>query len=301
MAQRPLPIICTPEKGELLGSWLARLAAIYRISVNDLLKHAGVDNLRPKNFGWVTLRTLTAGALEKLAVALRREKNVLQSMNAPPISIADNGQLPFCPQCFASDISAKRPIFWRRIWGTPFASWCVQHQGPYIAIDGSTLRFTANWQTARLLLEMYMANLPSSPPWFPANAQKAGLLDSALSQDEHLITWRRKLYSLAGAHQLQLVVTDLLDALVQNEKHLALDSALAKLAALIEINLSPKLLTTIRSGHFYRNYLMLKSFDARVFALSTVHDLLTQSALRDRCTSLSTSSPATLRSLWLSK
>jgi hypothetical protein len=72
-----LPIVPAPQRAELIGSWLLRIASIYAISVPRLLVHFGIQALPISTLHWSRLPQFVTRDIAKLA----------QVMNWPSLAI----------------------------------------------------------------------------------------------------------------------------------------------------------------------------------------------------------------------
>ena len=140
---RPLPIAVRPYENESLGSWLSRNAAVYDVSVADMLRHCGVCHYRRAE-NWIALPALDPDELRLLATHLRIAIRELEKMNATTWTSAHvQNEIGFCPACLPSH--GDEPRYWRQDWLDVFRIGCETHRLLLHPIQASQLNRARNW------------------------------------------------------------------------------------------------------------------------------------------------------------
>ena len=84
MPERPWPLAPRPFPEEAMGGWLGRLAARYRMRLDEFVKRAGVDcDLAITNVGWLLAPPLTATAIDQLARQTRCDADRIPALQTP--------------------------------------------------------------------------------------------------------------------------------------------------------------------------------------------------------------------------
>jgi hypothetical protein len=114
-----------------MGGWLGRLAARYRMRVEEFAEGAGVDcDLAPTNVGWLLAPPLSARAIERLALQTRCAADRIRALQTPPEWLSDRSHLPYCFTClFVNPLDAGAPR-WKREWLHFDAEDCSDHGWP---------------------------------------------------------------------------------------------------------------------------------------------------------------------------
>ena len=111
-----------------MGGWLGRLAARYRMRVDEFAERAGVDcDLAITNVGWLLAPPLTATAIDRLARQSRCDADRIRALQTPQEWLSDRYDLPYCAECLfvnPLDASATR---WKREWLDLDADDCSEH------------------------------------------------------------------------------------------------------------------------------------------------------------------------------
>ena len=142
---RPLPVAPRPCPDERLSSWLARLADLYQVSLEELQEHVGWA--RPA----AALDFEPSGAdLARIAQATAMPIDRLLDMTfatAPPRvrALARRGDQNVCLACGA----LERPPARLRAWAFAFAFWCPQHGQPLVGSERNGARVLGDEAAAR--------------------------------------------------------------------------------------------------------------------------------------------------------
>ena len=123
-----LPVVPHAVAGELLGSWLRRIAQFYGLSLREfLLRLAVVPQAKPGTVAWYELHHKHL-AIDRLGAALHRSSESIIAMSSPHCDRRWPAELGFCRQCLddATLIGTGPP--WLRRWLHPLAVACEKHR-----------------------------------------------------------------------------------------------------------------------------------------------------------------------------
>lgn len=123
-----LPVVLPPAKGEVLGSWLMRIAQFYGLSLNALWSRVGAANPSSGCLPhWFALRP---GVLDiaPLASALRVQPRQLSTMAPPGCRPHWPTELGTCSACLEDAAVAQQPLAWPLRWTHPLAVACPIHR-----------------------------------------------------------------------------------------------------------------------------------------------------------------------------
>ena len=128
----PLPEIPWPETDEILSSWVARSAAMYRTRPEVLLEQVGVIEHSPI----ILDRQATPADLESLAIAMHSSPQAIRQMSFAGQShealefVAHRSPIWTCHRC-ATEFACRGLVQVRlRQWFVAVASWCRRCGGP---------------------------------------------------------------------------------------------------------------------------------------------------------------------------
>nr|WP_157991387.1 TniQ family protein [Caldimonas tepidiphila] len=122
MAPRPFP-------EEPLGGWLGRVAARYRMSIEQLALQGGLDAvILASDVGWLLMPPQRMDVLVRLAALARLDVRQLEPLQTPSEWVFDRSGLLYCPRClFLNPIDVSVPR-WLRQWLDPWAACCKEHK-----------------------------------------------------------------------------------------------------------------------------------------------------------------------------
>ncbi len=124
-----------------MGSWIGRLAARYRMRVDEFLVRAGVDfDLEVTNVGWLLASRLSDDAIERLARRTRYPPERIHALQTPENWLENRKHMRYCAKCLfvnPADVSAPR---WKREWLDPEARDCSEHGSPLASIAVGRIR-----------------------------------------------------------------------------------------------------------------------------------------------------------------
>jgi len=136
-----LPLAPPPLPGELLASWIGRLACLYdappeglwdELAGSPAVELALIGHNQPS--GNVLLeqfaRVAIATRSEVGAVAATAMSMMLPAAPAPWLrsEIVSTYQVPWCPACLRDDVAHHRPPYLRRLWAAGCVVICPRHQ-----------------------------------------------------------------------------------------------------------------------------------------------------------------------------
>ena len=123
-----LPVVPHPAAGELLGSWLLRVAQFYGLGLRDLL--VCLDVVLPSTRIPPPWCELHLGHLrtDKLAVAMHRSAESIAAMAPPKCDRRWPSDVGFCGQCLDEASAAGTQYLWLRRWMHPLALVCETHR-----------------------------------------------------------------------------------------------------------------------------------------------------------------------------
>ncbi len=122
-----LPFVPQPASGELLGSWLLRVAQLYGLGLATMLSRL---DARPTGDArvphWFAIDNSNV-SLDALSAATRLPRIDLAAMAPPSCRPHWPEELGVCERCLASAAQAAQPIAWKRSWMNPLATVCGLH------------------------------------------------------------------------------------------------------------------------------------------------------------------------------
>ena len=151
-----LPVVLPPTKGEVLGSWLMRIAQFYGLSINSLLSWIGTKDPRPGPVPhWFALRPSVLD-VAPLASALRVQPSQLGAMAPPRCRPHWPTELGMCRPCLEDAAASQRPLAWSLQWTHPLTVTCAVHRcwlTPVATRDLGRIRSTCELLSMRTVVE----------------------------------------------------------------------------------------------------------------------------------------------------
>jgi hypothetical protein len=135
------PVAPRPFTVEPIGGWLGRVAARYRMGVDELAQLYGLDLAfdRPGN-AWLLVGRMGGATIERLARLARVDPAILNAMQGLPPAPVQSPQLVYCPPClFLNPLDVTSPC-WKQEWLAPSASGCAIHAQPLTRLSVNSLR-----------------------------------------------------------------------------------------------------------------------------------------------------------------
>jgi len=140
------PVAPRPFAVEPIGGWLGRVAARYRMSVEELAQLYGLELAfdRPCNT-WLLILRIGEATINRLATLARMDSAdliVLQPLQCGP---ALQPQLAYCPTCvFLNPQDVTSPC-WKRQWMDPAETSCPIHAQSLQRLPITSLRMCGNF------------------------------------------------------------------------------------------------------------------------------------------------------------
>jgi TniQ len=140
-----LPAAPPPSPGELLASWVGRLACLYDAPPQDLW--CELAGCRPVEFGWngtgLTIGSQLGEQFSQVAIAARLSvsavvgTSVSAAFPAAPATwlrsvTVSTSQVPWCPACLRDDAANGRSPYLRCLWAVGCIVICPRHRTPLV-------------------------------------------------------------------------------------------------------------------------------------------------------------------------
>lgn len=143
----PWPVAPRPFLDEPLGGWLGRVAARYRMGVEQLAAEQGLQIEAGEGGGtWLLWPGQRSETLQHLAALARLDMTQLERLQIPQAWSSDGNRfLPYCHRCLVlnpQDVSAP---YWRRQWLDPQGAVCSEHAEPMRHVRRSALQRCRNF------------------------------------------------------------------------------------------------------------------------------------------------------------
>ena len=131
---------------EPIGSWLGRVAARYRMSVDELAEQYGLElDFDRSGNAWLLVTQIGGATIEKLAALAHVDAAVLDEMQLPQATWVQPRQLFYCQVCiFLNPLDVTSPC-WKLEWLDPSATGCAIHALPLRRLSISSLRSCGNF------------------------------------------------------------------------------------------------------------------------------------------------------------
>ncbi len=160
---RALPVAPRPCPDERLSSWLARLADLYQVSLEELQEHVGwarpaaALDFEPGGTDLARIGQATAMPIERLLA--------MTFATAPPRvrALTRRADRYVCPECCAGEGPPPR----LKAWAFAFAFWCPRHGRPLAGSERNGARVLGDEAAARrgaALIGAWAEGRESGPP-----------------------------------------------------------------------------------------------------------------------------------------
>jgi hypothetical protein len=132
----PLPYTPCPFPGELLSSWLKRIAAEFRVTLTHLVHHVGLSSLTREQID----TALTEADIRAIAVATRSSAGDIRKMIHRPLSglakslVAGHRPIQFCARCRAHHGATTSLSVALKPWFEYWQIECSQCRIPFEAV-----------------------------------------------------------------------------------------------------------------------------------------------------------------------
>lgn len=137
---RSWPVVPRPFDDEAFGSWFGRIAARYRIRVDELASAAGVS-LDHEGL-WLVSRPPQGQALQRLAMLCRLPARVIDAM--APQTLVVSRRFWYCYPCLDLNQQDVLSPYWRAAWLAQGADICSTHPGDVWWIEAEMIKRCAH-------------------------------------------------------------------------------------------------------------------------------------------------------------
>jgi hypothetical protein len=97
--QRPLPFAPRPFDAEVLGGWIGRIAARYRMTVQAFAATCELDFKIPQGQGWLLMSQPQQRTVDRLAMLTRISRERIKSIHEPPHWEGPRTHFCYCAVC----------------------------------------------------------------------------------------------------------------------------------------------------------------------------------------------------------
>ena len=140
------PVAPRPFAVEPIGGWLGRVAARYRMSVDELDLLYGLELAFDRRInGWLLIGRLGETTVDRLARLARVDPEYLEALQGLPAWSGQAPRLAYCPSCLSLNPLDVTSPCWKREWLAPWASRCAIHARPLSRMSITSLRTCDNF------------------------------------------------------------------------------------------------------------------------------------------------------------
>lgn len=126
----PLPVSPRPFFDEAMGSWLGRIAGLYRMPLAEINARYQLKlPLDVTRVGWLLLPSLSADTMQRLESLTRVSLSRIQELQTPEGWIREEHRWCFCRSCLAMNKADLTAPYWQRRWLNPAFHECALHAG----------------------------------------------------------------------------------------------------------------------------------------------------------------------------
>ena len=97
--RRPLPVAPRPFGAEVLGGWIGRLAARYRMTVKEFADRHSLDLGIDDGGGWLAMPALSNQSVGVLAAITRISRAQIMAIHAPSPFKSERVHFCYCARC----------------------------------------------------------------------------------------------------------------------------------------------------------------------------------------------------------
>ena len=142
--RRPLPVAPRPFEAEVLGGWIGRLAARYRMTVPEFAARHELDLQFEDGAGWLTMPALRSQSIDVLGALTRISRERIMAIHVPLPLTSKRTHFCYCARCvFLNPLDVTEPI-WRWEWLDPNLSACPQHSEEFATVPSSRVLACGN-------------------------------------------------------------------------------------------------------------------------------------------------------------
>ena len=110
--RRPLPVAPRPFEAEVLGGWIGRLAARYRMTVPEFAARHELDLQIEDGGGWLTMPPLRSQSVDVLGALTRISRERIMAIHVPLPLTSKRTHFCYCARCvFLNPLDVTEPIW----------------------------------------------------------------------------------------------------------------------------------------------------------------------------------------------
>lgn len=158
--ERAWPLCPRPFVDETFGSWFGRVAACYRLDVDELALAADIKlELDPNLPGWLTTAPAQGNALLRIAALARMSPQTLLGLASDTRLSAAHTSLWFCCRClFVNPIEVESP-YWRSAWLLDGPGECAIHRVAREQLSTTALNDARNMESLLSHISLHRTTL----------------------------------------------------------------------------------------------------------------------------------------------
>lgn len=108
-----MPVAPRPFEAEVLGGWIGRLAARYRMSVREFAARHELELQIEERAGWLVMSTIKQRSVDALAALTRMDPQQITDIHLPLAWEGKRNYFYYCVRCaFVNSLDVTAPI-WR--------------------------------------------------------------------------------------------------------------------------------------------------------------------------------------------
>ena len=140
------PVAPRPFVVEPVGGWLGRVAARYRMSVDELAQMYGLELAFDRTVNaWLQVSRIGQATLDKLAALARVNSLDIDALQRPQAQWGPLSHLAYCPTCvFLNPLDVTSPC-WKRDWLDPTSTGCPIHTRVLERLPIGSVRMCGNF------------------------------------------------------------------------------------------------------------------------------------------------------------
>lgn len=148
------PLVPMPFAGEALGGWFGRIAARYRMNVDELARAGGLNfDFSDDCCDWLAIPRLTLADRSRLAFLTGVHEEVLPEPYTGPGTRVTKSRFSFCEKClWLNPLDVTTP-FWKAEWADAVEERCPIHRTEFDYIIGQELSKCKNMRRLLTCIE----------------------------------------------------------------------------------------------------------------------------------------------------
>lgn len=129
----------------MLGGWIGRVAARYRMSVEEFAAAHELDLQTGVVAGWLLMPALRERSVDAVAALTRISKARIKGIDVPPAWTGAQHYFCYCPRCvFLNPLDVTAPI-WKAEWLDPNLAACPTHTDEFRRLRSSSVLACKNF------------------------------------------------------------------------------------------------------------------------------------------------------------